>query len=358
MTDDFIAGLRADLLEAAGSLERQGRVGRATNRARPRAWAPAVTRAALAVAACVLVVVVTVAVFQPAPPQPGKLEIVATVRVGGVPADAVAAGGSLWVGDMNGGVTRVDPRSHRVVARIGTGGDVVGLTARGGELWVERAEARGATFLRVDPATGRIIARVPFRASAGRAEFAGGALWVDNVDRLTLDRLDPASGRVTASVREGHGVSRMAASTHAVWALGTNGTLTEIDPFTGRVVHRVPHVVPLAFSGDDASGPVVAADARGAWISDPGSGTVARVEDGRITRRFNVDFGANRLAVTDDALWVSYGGRPLGVASLDPRDGRAIAKVAIGAVPPKTFVAMGDDLWVIGIDGTARLVRV
>ncbi len=356
---DYITGLRADLVEAAERLERRGRVGRTAWPLHPRVWGPAATRGALAAAACALAVAAALTVFKPSPPQPERLKIVATVRLGGVPADAAVAGGSLWVGDMNGGLTRVDPRSRRVTARIGTGGDVGALAAGAGALWVTRLDPRGNAVLHIDLADGRVVGRTPARFSIGEIEVAGGAIWLDNADRLTLDRLDPASAAITASVPQPRGVARMASSPRALWVLSTNGTLAEIDAVKRGVVHRVAHVVPLAMGGDDSSGPALAADATGAWVSDPRSGTVTRVEGGRVTRRVPVSLGANLLAASGDALWVSYGDgirNRYGVARVDPRTGRTTATVGIGSVPPKVLVPVGDALWVIRIDGTAVVV--
>ncbi len=350
---DFITGLRSDLVEAAERLERR-RLPRAAWPLHPRMWAPTAARAALAAAACAIAVIGALTVFKPSPPQPQRLKAIAVLNLGGVPAWATAAGGSIWIGDQNDGLARIDPRT-RAVARIAMGGDGAGLAGGGDTLWAGRNAGGAVTFLRLDPATGRIRARLPARRDVGSIEVAGGALWASNAARATLDRLDPATGRVTARVPDAKSAV-LAGSSRALWSLDTNGTLVEIDAATGRVLHRVSRVVPLAMGGADLGGPMVAADATGAWVSDARSGTVTRVERGRVVRRVPVALGASRLALTPGGLWVSYGGGRFGVARVDARTGRITATADLGTDPPRLLVAIGDELWVIGIDGATRVV--
>jgi hypothetical protein len=298
-------------------------------------------------------------------PQPGRLHVVALVRVGGDPADAALAGGSLWIGDTNGGLTRIDPRNRRIIGRVPTGGDVWAVAAGGsGELWVARLENRNfphntTTLLGIDPRTGRVLARIPTRTNAGDVKISGNAVWFQDARRGTLSRLDTARATVTTRIPAATS-ALLAGTARTLWSLSASGTLSEIDTASHRIVNRVTHVVPVISSQNEAGRPALAADATGAWISDPDAGTVARVEDGRIVRRIAVGAGAGPLATGAGAVWVTYGDYPrnrFAVARIDPRDGRITATVALGNHRPKTLLPVGDALWVITTDGTALIIR-
>jgi hypothetical protein len=322
-------------------------------------WTPATIRGGLAVAACAVAVVVAVIVLgTPPASEPVRLRITAIVRVGGDPADAVLAGGSLWIGDINGGVTRVDSRRAQIVGRVPTRGDVWSLASGERQLWVARL-ANTVTLLRLDPATGRITVRIPTGGAVGELRVSHGHVWYTDATHGTLTSVDSASGRVTARI---HAIraSLLASNASTVWWLSTDGNLTAIDGVSGATVARVPHVVPVVLSEQNGPTSQLAADANGVWISDPGNDTVTRVEGNRITRRITIGPGIDRIATAAGTLWVSYGNALRGhymLARVDARSGRIVSKVDLGRHHPKVLIPDGTSVWSVGLDGNALLIQ-
>ena len=132
---DYVSELRRDLVEAAEREQHRGRAGRVVRPVHPRAWSPTVLAGAAAVAVALVAVIVTLTTLAP-PPKPADAKVVATVRLGGQPRDAVLAGGSLWIADFEGRVLRLDPATRRVRARIGVGGSPRSIAAGAGAVWV------------------------------------------------------------------------------------------------------------------------------------------------------------------------------------------------------------------------------
>jgi streptogramin lyase len=359
---EFITGLRGDLVRAAEAFERRGRFGRVNWPLRRRVWTPAAIRGGLAVAACAVAVLVAVIMLATPPAsEPGRLRISAIVRVGGDPTDAVVAGGSVWIGDASGGVTRVDARRAEIIGRVPTRGGVPALATGERQLWVARLSKRNtATLLRLDPATGRITARIPTGVTIGGLLVSHGHVWFSDLSNGTLTSVDSASGRVTArirAVRASH-EGQLAANASTVWWLGSDGTLTAIDGVSGATVARVRHAVPVVTS---IMGPAkLAADANGVWISDPDNDTVTRVEGDRITRRITIGPRIDRIATTQDTLWVTYGNQLRGrttLAKVDTRSGRIVATVSLGLHRPTALAPDDTSAWAVGIDGNALLIR-
>ena len=305
---EFITGLRGDLVQAAEALERGRLSGRVNWPLRRRVWTPAAIRGGLAVAACAVAVLVAVIMLgTPPASEPVRLRITAIVRVGGDPADAALAGGSLWIGDVNGGVTRVDARRAQIVGRVPTRGDVWSLASGERQLWVARL-ANTVTLLRLDPATGRITVRIPTGGAVGALRVSHGHVWYTDSTNGTLTSVDSASGRVSArihAIRALTGCSRPTRARCGGWAATGTSQRSTASPARRSRVSRTS----CRSSCRSRMGPTsqLAADANGVWISDPGNDTVTRIEGNRITRRITIGPGIDRIATAAGTLWVSYG---------------------------------------------------
>ena len=170
---------------------------------RPRAWSPTALAGAAAVAAALVAVVVALTTLAP-PPKPSDAKIVATVRLGGQPRDAVLAGGSLWIADHEGRVVRLDPATRRVRARIPVGGTPVSITAADGAVWVLSTDDGSASSHLIQARRSqREASSTAWRSPAiGKAIAAGaGGLWLLTDWRNGhLERIDPDSHRRTASI--------------------------------------------------------------------------------------------------------------------------------------------------------------
>ena len=356
---DFISGLRGDVVDAAERHARGGRVRR--TRQRVRALRPQAALSAIAVAAGVLALVVAVRALTP-PQQSGALHIVAEVRLGGQPFDAVSARGSLWVADFGGRIVRLDERGRKVTAATPVDGDPVAVAAADDRVLV-LAAADGSTpraqLYTLDASSGAVAGVRELGAGAASEIAAGaGTVWyIPSEHRPSIEGLDLATGRAVLRVRFPEAAT-LAVGGGVVWALSRLGTVMAIDATTGELVERLRRVAGPV----DVSGPVtnlIAADVTGAWVSGQRDSTLLRIEAGRVMRRIPLADEPRAIAVTDDALWVGYGSdvsRRYRLARLDPRSGKVLSSVSLGSREPKALVPDGQRAWVVASDGTALLV--
>jgi DNA-binding SARP family transcriptional activator/ABC-type branched-subunit amino acid transport system substrate-binding protein len=285
--------------------------------------------------------------------------------VGTTPSNIAAGAGGVWVLNADDRtITHIDPTTRRVTKTFATGGTPTDLAAGDGAVWVGTGAARGglierasvtATVSRLDADSARVInvARLP-----GRASFDGLAT----------------------------GVSGIAVTSAAVWAIDPDGSIARIDPGTGSVVARVPARQATAIASGDAGvwfltttasgspavarvdtrtnsvGQVIPVQTSGlvgiavgggvVWASDPYDGVVWRIEPGPepVVRTLGLGFGVTQLAFGDGALWVA------GVASgtvtrLDPKTDE-IATFHFAGTP--TGLAVGANRAWVSLAGAAR----
>ncbi len=360
MSDDFIRALQGDLVEAMERYERRG----FTTGRRPRSPRPASFARLAALAAVLVAVVLAVRTLAPEP-QPVRPRVVATLAIGGSPVDAVLADGSLWASDFTGSVVQVDPGARRLTARVPVTGAPQPITTDAGSVWVQTAGAHCEGFLlRIDAVSRRIADRTalpyPSEQDGALAPAAGGGVWVKRgcASREGLDRLD-GDGAVKTGVALPR-VDGLAAAAGNLWAIGHDGTLTQIDRGTGRVRRRWPGLAPLADPNTSATKALVA-DGTGVWVLSTGRAVILRVEDGRVARRIAVDESARPLmAVAPDGLWIASAdrlGRANRLTRIDPETGRPTATLALGGQRPVAIVPAGDELCVLTADGEVLFVR-
>jgi YVTN family beta-propeller protein len=168
--------------------------------------------------------------------------------------------------------------------------------------------------------------------------FTPGAVWIANSQDDTVSRLD-AHGRLTATIAVGDEPTGLAVTPGALWvANGLDDTVTRVDTRSGRVTATIP-------VGDPPSGIRTVAAAGGAvWVT--GRGLLSRIDPAtnQVVARIRMSSPAGP-AVTKDAIWVANEDEDT-VTRLDPRTGRRVATVEVGANP--TFVATdGRFAWVL-----------
>ena len=357
---DYITGLRGDLVDAADRHRRRSRLGTARRRlvVLPRFWRPALAGAAIA--ASVLAALVVASTLSPSR-HVARPKIAAVVQIGGQPQDAVLAGGSLWVSDYSGHVTKLDPGSGRVTARIDVDGNPEGIAAGAGGVWAASPDAyrdgRGSLLSRIDPRTGD-VERIRARGYVMGLALGAGGVWLLDWHNPRLQRIDPASHERTATVELPREVVTVAAGgDKTLWGLGPEGTVSSIDG-NSLAVQRAPRV---AGTSGEAFANALAADAEGAWVANPEADVVLRIESGQVVSRIPVGPDPGPVAVGDDAVWVAYGDRTAlpdnyRLARIDPETDTVAATVDLGRHQPKAILPVGDDVWVIAGDGTALLV--
>jgi YVTN family beta-propeller protein len=179
----------------------------------------------------------------------------------------------------------------------------------------------------------------------------------------TLSRIDPATNKVSAVVDVGASPSVAAAGGHSVWVYNQgDSTISEIDAATNRI--RKTTAVPVGV--DDVSrfaGPVLAADASGAWFVSGGHGggqpLLTRIPVHGRKREYRLDVRPTGVAVGDRAVWVvGRAKHDYQVLRIDPANGRVDARTRFRTSTPVDSIAFGyGAVWVVG-SANATLYRI
>ena len=152
----------------------------------------------------------------------------------------------------------------------------------------------------------------------------------------TLVRIDPATNTLSSVVDVGQRPVATAVGGRSVWVYSREaGTVSEVDPVTNRVRHTTWPAQPLDIGS--IAGPVLAADAAGAWIVglSGGKSVLTRIyRGGRGTREYSLDRGSAEVAVGpvavavgEDAVWVlRRATRQMDLLRVDPASGDVTAR--------------------------------
>jgi hypothetical protein len=145
----------------------------------------------------------------------------------------------------------------------------------------------------------------------------------------TLARIDPTTNKVSAVIPVGKDPVITAAGGNTVWVYSFGSGIWQIDAATNRVVDTTPMpFLPTARCCGLFTGPVLAANASGAWFIEGGfAGTkplLVHVPVGRHGQRdYPLPLSPTGVAVGGGAVWV-VGHDPRGdnVLRINPTDGR------------------------------------
>jgi DNA-binding beta-propeller fold protein YncE len=181
----------------------------------------------------------------------------------------------------------------------------------------------------------------------------------------SLARIDPATNKVSAVIDVGAHPVVVAAAGHSVWTYNSgDGTISEVDAGTNRVLTRTPV---SGFTPAECcslfAGPVLAADASGAWFVNGGVDNKARLTHvlagGGRKREYPLDLTPTGVAVGDDAVWVvGRRARDYRVVRIDPATGRVTASTRFPAGTPVDSIAFGfSAVWVVS-SPPATLYRI
>ena len=166
---------------------------------------------------------------------------------------------------------------------------------------------------------GVLVAALVLRGAGARA--APPAVTAD-----TLVRIDPASNAVRAVTGVGLRPSATAVGGRSVWVYNAGGpSVSEIAAATDDLRHTTG-IVATPGLVDSFSGPVLAADAGGAWlvgVDARGRSYLTRVFTGpRGKREYRLPDEARAVAVGSDAVWVAVrGARESRLLRIDPGTG-------------------------------------
>ena len=202
---------------------------------------------------------------------------------------------------------------------------------------------------RLDPDTTKITrtVRLPRTPDRGGWQTTGhpgiavgaGAVWAGNREG-TLSRLDPKTGRLVATIDTA--ARRIAAGDEGVWVVGGDtNAITGIDPRTNEVIQTIP------VGSNNLTG--IAVGAGSIWATSE-EGMLWRIEPGErpITRMMDVGPGTEYVAFGDGLVWTAnyVDGT---VSRIDPRTNAITAKVDVGAA--QALAAGAGSAWVSLAEG-------
>jgi DNA-binding SARP family transcriptional activator/ABC-type transport system substrate-binding protein/streptogramin lyase len=202
----------------------------------------------------------------------------------------------------------------------------------------------------VDPKAGKIRGETILGGTPTQIASGAGSIWLSS-NNQTVSRIDPTSGLVVESVEVGTGPSGIAYSREARAAWVTNsgdGTVTRIDQATNRPVDTPPvGNVPVA----------VAAGFGSIWVTDAGDRSVTRLDakTGRFLATIPTGNVGRGIAIGGGSVWVSDDDRGR-VSRIDPRANAVTGHVPVGN--GAAALAYGaHSLWVAnGLDRTVMRV--
>jgi DNA-binding beta-propeller fold protein YncE len=180
-----------------------------------------------------------------------------------------------------------------------------------------------------------VSAEIPIGGAPIRVAAAGPEVWATSGADGTLTKLDPASGRPTAKVDLGAGIAGVAVGGGSVWVTDPGeGLLLRVDPRTQNVTGRIQvggHPGPVAYGGHKV------------WVADESGSGVTAVEAGSgiiYTHDIAPHAAPLRLAVGAGGLWVSNA-KTNSVTRIDLGTATASAPIPAGRGPAGITVARG-----------------
>jgi hypothetical protein len=181
----------------------------------------------------------------------------------------------------------------------------------------------------------------------------------------SLVRIDPVTDRVSAVIDVGSHPAVAAAGGRSVWVYNKySGTISEVDTRTNRVVKttETPGSIP-AQCCSVFTGPVLAADASGAWFVNGGTYDEPRLTHipagGGKEQEYRLDLTPTGVAAGGGAVWVvGHRGAEHQVLRIDPATGRVTARTRFPAHARVDSIAFGfGRVWVVS-SSTATAYRI
>jgi streptogramin lyase len=152
----------------------------------------------------------------------------------GAPAAAYPGFGSIWVPSHRSTVLyRIDPTTNEINARINMPDDCFSVVGVGfGHVFVACDQHEEV----VDPNTDSVVTT---SACGQYVSFSSNAIW--SASGNGIQRCDPTTFQKVENYPIGGGYSGTAYGFGSVWAAnGLDGTVTRLDPSTGKVVASIP----------------------------------------------------------------------------------------------------------------------
>ena len=284
--------------------------------------------------------------------------IAALTRSQSVPGNVAVGEGAVWV--LNGqddSVSRLDPQTKQVVKTFKPGGLPSEIAAGEGAVWVGNAGGRDVTnavvsISRVHPRSAKVTRTVRLPggdegvlpvAGLPRLAVGAGAVWAVNPDG-SVSRIDPETGRRVARIDVESEALTIAAGREGVWFLSQSSVM-RIDPRTNRVTETIQAGEQTLWG--------IAVGAGSVWATARDSGLLWRIEPGPdpVTRSIDVGVGTTFVAFGEGAVWTGnyIDGR---VSRIDPRTNTVTARTPAGT--PQSLTAGAGAAWVSVAGGSSR----
>ena len=214
---------------------------------------------------------------------------------------------------------------------------------------------------RIDPRTGRLAATVPLGSTVSRVAVGGGSAWALDWDsryrRVSVATNEAVGTGTTAGLASG-----IAVGFGSVWianregSTATTGTITEVDPRTGRARRVIPVAVTQRVPSEPTFGDVVAdPSSRSVWVASPFELALKRIRPSLGTLVATVRIGRTTprsIAAGEGAVWATTA---FGVVRVDPRRNAVAARVPL-PFDPRDVAAGAGSVWIA--NGTANSVWV
>jgi PQQ-like domain len=359
MSEQFTTKLQLQLREAAQREERRNSLGRRLADVRLGMPGPRALGAAALVAAAVLALVLVGGLRWGTENTTVGPHVVTDVALADNLGQISCGFGSVWASDRNGGVLRIDPRTHTVRQRIQVGGydNAPGgnplLNAGAGAVWViaqPTSVERPARLLRIDPATGKVTARLQPRHPDGSVfptadvQFLGGVPYLIGSDGAL--ELDPATGRTVRYIKTELPAGEpfplwLTGDDENLWLLTRDQRIVRYGLRSGRPEHTILMRLPAALGLVPTKAGLLLAN---------GSGDIALVnrDDGGIEWQRPLGTAVNVPLVVGDTVYVhtvALGGGRDEIAVLDLHSGEIRSTVVLPQFGLAGMTVVGDDLW-------------
>ena len=178
----------------------------------------------------------------------------------------------------------------------------------------------------------------------------------------TVVRIDPRTNAVQRVIDVGLQPMAVVAWGRTVWVYSSGaGVVSELDARTNHVLHTTPvSVTPVDLT--PVAGPVLAANANGAWlvgVDSRGRSRLTLVPPGGGRRNYVLDRRPEAVATGLGAVWVLGRGAPDDrLLRLDPGSGTITAQARLPASSHVDSMTVGfGDLWLVS-SSTATLYRI
>ena len=225
------------------------------------------------------------------------------------------------------------------------------LSIEDGDLW----QATEDSLVRRDDQTGEILDTLPIEGPWDAMTGGFGYLWIAHPSapgETEIERMSPLSGNSKTIKLDGDTVD-LRAGNGSIWSLTHDGTLTDIDPVSMKVVDTYD---------TGAVTPGVAVPLAGfVWICECESGRVAQFDPrtGEIVKELDLPehgfvIGVDTTDPENERVWL-LDPEANTLTPIDPATGEAGRSVGVGGAAITDAKVVGDSLWVASQTEVTRI---